>query len=163
MVKQMESAGQDEPADFGILLGLAFGAFASQLRASLAQKGHDNLHRSFGYVARNLAAAGSLTLTELATRLGITTPGALKIVQSMEDAGHIERIADPDDARAKRLRLTKKGKTALETARTFHAAFESALVIKHGEKKVAALRAILTEIVAAYEETEETKLFLRPM
>lgn len=151
-----------EETDLGILLALAFASFATELRASLAAAGYDDLHRSFGYVARNLAET-PLTLTELAERLGITSPGALKIVQQMEDTGYLERIPDPDDARAKRLRLTRRGRAALTAARSFHARFERDLAERLGARKVQALRDVLADVVARHEAEGGAPVALRPM
>lgn len=151
-----------EQTDLGILLALAFAAFATELRASLAADGYEDLHRSFGYVARNLAEA-PLTLTELAERLGITSPGALKIVQQMEDAGYLERVPDPSDARAKRLRLTRRGRAALAAARSFHARFERDLVEHMGSRKVQALRDVLGDIIERHEAEGGVPVALRPM
>ena len=154
-------ASGDEP-DLGILLALAFSAFATELRASMAAAGYDDLHRSFGYVARNLAET-PLTLSELAQRLDITSPGALKIVQHMEDAGYLERVPDPADARAKHLRLTRRGRSALAAAREFHARFERELAERFGSKKLQALREVLGDMVARHESEGGAPVALRPM
>jgi DNA-binding MarR family transcriptional regulator len=162
MVKHIDVTQADRQGlDLGILFGLAFAAFSRELRASLEEDGW-KLHNSFGYVARNLAA-GPLSLTELAKRLDITGPGALKIVQSMEDAGHLERVPDANDARSKLLQLTKEGRSALQAARAFHQKFERELIKDHGEKKVAALRELLTDIVLEHEQREDSTLFVRPV
>ncbi len=136
--------------DLGILLALAYSAFATELRAFVKQAGYEDIHPSFGYVARNLDAS-PLTLTELAERLDITAPGALKIVQAMEDTGYLERRDDPNDARAKRLYLTKRGDTALATARSFHAQFEAKLAKRLSAADVKTLRTVLEDIVTTHE------------
>lgn len=133
-----------EPLDFGIVLALAYAGFVDEMRAGL----DDDLHRSFGYVARAVADA-PLTLGELAARLGMTPPGALKIVDEMEASGHLERTPDPRDARVKRLRLTAKGKSALAAARRFHAQFEARLAKRVGKAKAAACREVLEAIIEA--------------
>src|SRR5262249_9464640 len=105
-------------------------------------------------------------LTELAARLGITSPGALKIVQEMEATGYLERIADPTDARAKRHRLTKRGRAALAAARAIHRQFETELAKQIGEKKVKALREALVGALLDWvtrNETEKQPLAIRPM
>ena len=134
------------PRDFGIVLALAYSAFVDEMRADLAASGHDNLHRSFGYVARVLGE-GSLTLRELAERLAISSPGALKIVNEMEREGHLERLADEADGRAKQLRLTRRGKTALAAAREFHDRFEARLVARVGARKAVHCREVLEAII----------------
>jgi DNA-binding MarR family transcriptional regulator len=157
---QAEPLG-DQRADFGILLGLAFNAFATQLREHLEEEGFAPLPKSFGYVARNIAET-PLTLTELAARLAITSPGALKIVQEMESTGYLERVADAHDARAKRHRLTKRGQEALAAARAFHRKFEVDLARRVGASKVDALRQALLYVVE-HHEAEGSLLAIRPM
>lgn len=112
--------------DFGILLGLAYGAFVDEMRAELAQKGFDDLGRSYGYVFRVLGD-GDRSLSELAALLGMTLPGAGKIVDEMEARGYLERRPDRSDRRVKRLRLSSRGRAALRAARAFHRRFERRL------------------------------------
>jgi DNA-binding MarR family transcriptional regulator len=132
--------------DLGVLLALAYTAFVEEMRAELAAAGFAELHRSFGYVARALAE-GPLTLAELAARLQISSPGALKIVDEMEAAGQLERRPDPADGRARRLWLTPRGEVALAAARRFHARFEARLGKRVGARQAAACRRVLESIV----------------
>jgi DNA-binding MarR family transcriptional regulator len=149
------------PPDFGILLALAFTGFVDQLRASLAAAGFDDLNRSFGYVARALAAE-PLSLRQLAARLGITSQGALKIVDDMASRGYLARAPDPEDRRSSRLRLTERGEKALAAARAFHRRYEAGLVRRMGRRRAAALRSALTELVALHERSG-TPIALRPL
>src|SRR5262244_2977921 len=134
--------------DFGILLALAYSAFVDEMRAELAAGGHADLHRSFGYVARALDERPH-TLRDLAERLAISPPGALKIVDEMAASGHLERVDDPDDRRVVRLRLTARGRAALAAARRFHARFEERLAARVGPRRAATCRAVLESIVEA--------------
>jgi DNA-binding MarR family transcriptional regulator len=147
--------------DLGILLALAYASFVEELRADLERAGYDDLHRSFGYVARALAA-GPLTLRDLADRLGITSQGALKIVDDLEAAGYVERSPDPRDARAKLLSLAKRGRSALAAARAFHARFEGELAKRIGKKNVEAGRRMLAAMVGEAERAGRAPA-LRPM
>ena len=54
--------------------------------------------------------------TPLAQRLGHTTGGMTKILDRLENAGLVERRADPEDARATRVALTERGLTTFERA-----------------------------------------------
>src|SRR5689334_10285567 len=136
--------------DFGVLLARAYVAFVEEMRTELAEAGYANLHPSFGYVARALAEGG-LTLRQLADRLQLTPQGALKIVDALEADGYLRRSADASDGRAKQLRLTKRGESALAAARLFHARFEQALSRRAGREQTAALRLVLEDIVEARE------------
>ena len=150
-----------EKEDLGVLLALAYATFVDELRAELARAGYADIHRSFGYVARALAEQ-PLNLRDLAARLGLTSQGALKIVDEMEVTGYVVRRPDPDDARAKRLYLSKRGEAALAAARRFHKRVEATLRTRIGAKGVDAARAMLDEIVAESERAGRTAV-LRPV
>jgi DNA-binding MarR family transcriptional regulator len=135
-----------ERADLGIVMALAYAAFVDELRADLARAGYEDLNRAFGYVARALAD-GPMMLKDLGQRLGMTSQGAIKIIDDMERAGYVERAADPEDGRAKRLRLTRRGRAALSAARRFHAEFEKRLATRVGHRAVTTLRDVLESIV----------------
>ena len=128
--------------DLGVLLTLATGTFKDRLHAHLAASGYDDLGPSFGFVFRSLADR-PLSLAELATRLGISSQGALKIVAEMEERGYVERRDDEVDRRIRRLLLTTRGRAALREARRFHARVERDLVTMLGTTKVAGARAVL--------------------
>src|SRR5690349_20220991 len=125
--------------DLGILMGLAYQSFTTELRAALAQKGFADLGGAYGYVFRALAEE-ELSQRELAGRLGITDQGMAKILGEMVERGYVQRRADAEDARIKRLRLDKRGREALAAARRFHAAFEQRLCRETGAASVRTLR-----------------------
>lgn len=140
-----------EPLDFGVLLNVAFVAFKDALDADLAEAGFDDIGTSFGYVFRLLAEA-PCNLSELASQLGMSSPGALKVVDDMVARGYVSRIADVGDRRVKRLELTKRGRAALVRARSFHEKYEQALAQRVGERHVSATRKVLEAIASADAE-----------
>ena len=146
--------------DFGILLGLAYQGFVAQLRAHLASRGFPDLGPTVGYVLRAIADE-PLNQRQLSRRLGITDQGAMKIVDDMERRGFLVRVADPDDARARRLELGPHGKALLRAARRFHASFERRLAAELGTS-VATTRRVLEHIVAR-APGDAAKGRLRPM
>jgi DNA-binding MarR family transcriptional regulator len=105
---------------------------------------------------------GPMCGSELAERLEITSPGALKIVDEMQDTGYLERVADAEDGRAKRLRLTQKGKAALAQARRFHRRFERGLASGLGARRAGMCRAVL-EVIVERRELSGTPTALRPV
>ena len=141
--------------DIGILLGLAYGAFVAEMHADLAARGFDDLGRSYGYVFRVLAD-GDRSLSELAGLLGMTLPGAGKIVDEMVERGYVERHADRSDRRVKRLRLSSRGRAALKAARAFHRRFERRLA------DGPALRAAL-ECIAGDTNVGPAPRYVRPL
>ncbi|HEX5684532.1 MAG TPA: MarR family winged helix-turn-helix transcriptional regulator [Ideonella sp.] len=143
----------DEPLDFGVLLNVSFGAFKLQLHRHLAEAGFGDLGPSFGYVFRLLLARPA-SLRDVADRLGISSPGALKVVDDMVAKGYVERRDDPSDRRVKLLLLTSRGQRAVEEARRFHAMFERGLAERLGARQVAAARAVLEQVVAHLSDAE---------
>jgi len=140
-----------EPLDFGVLLNVAYVAFKDALDADLAGAGFEDIGTSFGYVFRLLAQA-PCNLSELALQLGMSSPGALKVVDDMVAKGYVSRIADTDDRRVKRLELTARGHAALARARSFHERYEQALVQRVGERQVSATRKLLVAMAASHAE-----------
>ena len=132
--------------DFGVLLNLAFGALKQEMQSHMAEAGFGDLGPSFGYVFR-LLDQDSPSLAELATRLGITPQGTLKIVAEMVDKGYIDRTDDGADRRIRRLTLSARGKRALAEARRFHGMFERDLGSRLGPRRVATARAVLEAII----------------
>lgn len=145
----------DDPIDFGILLGLAFRAFVDEMHADLAARGFDDLGRSYGYVFRMLGD-GDRSLSELAALLGMTLPGAGKIVDEMERRGYVERRPDQVDRRVKHIALSRRGRDALAAARAFHRRFEERL------SDSARLRRGL-EGLAGRTTAESVPVYLRPL
>jgi DNA-binding MarR family transcriptional regulator len=78
----------------------------------------------------------------------------LKIVQEMEARGYVEREPDPDDGRANRVALAKRGRAALATARRFHASFERQLGETLGSAETARFRALLERLVSEGDYAE---------
>lgn len=140
-----------EPLDFGVLLNVAFVAFKDALDADLAAAGFDDIGTSFGYVFRLLAGA-PCNLSELAAQLGMSSPGALKVVDDMVAKGYVSRSADADDRRVKRLELTDRGRAVLGRARSFHEKYEQALTQRLGARQVAATRKVLEAMAASHGE-----------
>ena len=64
-----------------------------------------------GYaILRTLADQGALPMGRLARRCSMDPAAANRQVRALEDAGLVERIADPDDARLAIARLTTTGR-----------------------------------------------------
>jgi DNA-binding MarR family transcriptional regulator len=66
-----------------------------------------------------LAEGGSeVSVKELSDRLGLSLPGASRIVDALMRRGWLERREDPDDRRMKRIGITGEGRKALDRIET---------------------------------------------
>jgi DNA-binding MarR family transcriptional regulator len=69
-----------------------------------------------------LETLGSLRITELSAREGLTQPGMTTLINRLEDAGLAVREADPDDGRAVRVRITSVGIDRIREHRSWRSA-----------------------------------------
>ena len=118
---------------------------ADELHERLGKLGYDEIRPAHGCVFGNMQPHG-VRLTDIAERSRITKQSVGEIVSNLEQLGYVERIPDPEDKRAKLVRLTPRGKEAQDAARAIFADIEADLGERIGKKKVADLRAALEEL-----------------
>jgi DNA-binding MarR family transcriptional regulator len=68
--------------------------------------------------------ASGTRLTELASAAGLSLSAMAELVDGLEHLGYLERRADPDDGRAKLVRLTEQGWDAIREGRRLIASIE---------------------------------------
>jgi DNA-binding MarR family transcriptional regulator len=68
------------------------------------------------------------------------------LVDHLERNGYVERLDDPDDARAQRVRLTPRGRAFARAARGFSRTLESEWGQRIGHERVEQLRDILESL-----------------
>ncbi|WNM32004.1 MarR family transcriptional regulator [Streptomyces sp. Li-HN-5-11] len=66
---------------------------------------------------REIAEAGPSRPGALAQRLGVVAAHVTRQVTRLEEAGCAVRVPDPDDRRARRIRLTAPGRDAVDRLR----------------------------------------------
>ena len=118
---------------------------ADELHERLAELGYAEIRPGHGCVFGNMRPHG-VRLTDIAERARITKQSVGEIVTDLEQLGYVERIPDPDDKRAKLVRLTKRGQLVQQAAWEIFADIEAEWAARIGKKKVAALRAALEEL-----------------
>jgi DNA-binding MarR family transcriptional regulator len=91
--------------------------------------GDPKLSEGYGLMSL-IGAAGSITTTEVAARLGIAVTTASDRIRRLEDKGFAERRPNPADGRSHLVSLTNEGRAALES--TFPA-WREAVVQLEGE------------------------------
>ena len=69
----------------------------------------DLVPREYGVLYALSSAPEGLRITDLGADVLLTQPGMSRLVARLETRGLVQRVADPEDARASRIRLTAAG------------------------------------------------------
>lgn len=129
------------------LLEMASEAMFVEFREELIEAGYGDVRPTHGCVFRFVREDG-LRLTELAQMAGMTKQSIGEIVDDLAGLGYLERFPDPDDKRAKLIRLTAKGEKAQSVGFGLFAKLEQRWGERYGVERIAAARALLEEIAA---------------
>src|ERR1700728_792205 len=130
------------------LLHVAADQFAEEFTDKLAAVGLGDLRPGHGCVFGNIDPEGGTRLTELAERANMTKQSVGEFASDLEKLGYLERVPDPNDGRAKIIRLTDQGRRAYWIGRQLIDELEQEWDERYGEERIAALRGGL-EVVTA--------------
>jgi DNA-binding MarR family transcriptional regulator len=103
--------------------------------------------------ARNLLLVDrtGTRLSELARRAGITKQRMMQVVDELQSMGYLRRAPDPQDARAKAVRLTAKGLRQRAEARRALLAVEARARRRLGGRRYEQFSAMLEELFSEEE------------
>jgi DNA-binding MarR family transcriptional regulator len=139
-------AEPERPGEIMLLLQRALrdveGRFLERLRAA----GFEEARPSWLLVMRNLKPEGSRT-TDIARRAGLTKQAIGLIVDDMEAHGVVERVADPDDRRAKLVRQPARQRPRNERVRAVLAELDREHEDAMGKREYRQLRELLRTFV----------------
>jgi DNA-binding MarR family transcriptional regulator len=91
-------------------------------------------------------------LTELARRAGVTKQAMMIVVDDLEVRGLVRRTPDPEDGRAKVVRLTARGRTFAAECRRAVAAVEARTRRTLGGRRYEGLREALDLLLESDDE-----------
>ncbi|MBR0681832.1 winged helix DNA-binding protein [Roseomonas eburnea] len=134
----------------GALLRLPHDALQREIYGSLAARGFPEIRPAHSAVFRHIGLHGS-RLTTLAERAGMTKQSMAYLVDGLAAAGHVTSTPDPDDGRARIVRLTPKGERVLAELLALSAEAEARVAARIGDRRAARLRRYLEQWVAALE------------
>jgi DNA-binding MarR family transcriptional regulator len=143
----MSAPSEPVQADLSLAALFAGWALADEVQRRLATDGFDDLRFADGFVFQHLVA-GPVTVGVLAERLGVTQQAASKSAADLARRGYVVRRPDPDDARARLVALSPRGRQAIEAARRHRAALAAELADRHGPRRTEAARRLLLDVVA---------------
>lgn len=108
-----------------------------------------DLRRAHGVVFESIDPGGS-RVVDMAQRARMTKQGMGQLVAAVEAMGYVERRPDPDDARAKLVVLTPKGRRAAGAGIAALAGLEDAWREQLGERRFRDLRRSLVDLCAEF-------------
>jgi len=128
----------------GALLRLAHQSLMEQHTRWLAESEYSDLQPAHSAAIQPLwEAPEGERITTLAKTARITKQSMSALVDHLEKRGYVERVEDPDDARATRVRLTARGRAFGRAIRGFGRDLEAQLAAKIGAEHVEQLKQIL--------------------
>jgi DNA-binding MarR family transcriptional regulator len=129
------------------LLDAGFDAFVGALHERIAETPYADIRPVHGCVFGTIEPDGS-RLTDLAERANMTKQSVSEVASDLEKRGYLERVPDPDDGRAKIIRLTERGRAAQTLGRAIIDDIEAEWAERYGAERMAALREVLELITA---------------
>jgi DNA-binding MarR family transcriptional regulator len=136
------------------LLLAAHRALAAELVVELEERGWPDLRASQAALVLNVDRRFGTRLTELARRAGVTKQAMMVVVDDLEVRGLVRRTPDPEDGRAKVVRLTARGRTFAAECRRAVAAVEARAKRMLGGRRYDVLRETLDILLEAEDEEE---------
>lgn len=142
------TSAREREENLAILLREPFRRMTDLLYERLAERGLGDFGVAHGTVFQYVDDAGT-QVAELARRARVTKQSMAALVAHLEDRGYVERIPDPDDGRARLVRVTPRGLEVFAVVREFVAELDARLRRRLGARRLRALRALLVELDAA--------------
>jgi DNA-binding MarR family transcriptional regulator len=117
------------------LLAEVKGAISDELYERLHRKGYGDIRPAHGCVFGYIERVGGARLTALADRSGLTKQAVGEAVGDLERLGYVERVPDPDDRRAKIIRLSRRGGEAAAVAEEIFVDIERRFADEVGDER----------------------------
>jgi DNA-binding MarR family transcriptional regulator len=152
--KDDADSAPDRHATLGALLRHPYERMYRWLYAELASHGFPEVRPGFSVVLRNLTPRGE-RVSDLAVRAAMTKQSMAYLVEQMAGVGLVHVTPDETDRRAKLVRLTPRGEEVVSVGVRLATEYERRLGEAVGEKKMAQLRKLLTELYEHLEDAPE--------
>ena len=134
--------------DLGRLLLESHRALAAEMVALLAERGYPDIRAGHAAVFLHIDRRSGTRLTELARRARMTKQGMMLVVDDLEGHGYVRRVPDPEDGRAKVVRLTAHGRRCAAESRRVAQTLETQTRRLLGDRMYETLREALEELAA---------------
>jgi DNA-binding MarR family transcriptional regulator len=133
------------PPLIGALLRMPWEVVRQRMLERLHERGFDDLDMPHLNVLQYPGPDG-VRPSELAARLRVSKQALNYLLGQLERLGYLERLADEQDLRSRRIFLTRRGHKALRAIRDAVAEVETEWAELLGARRFAQLRALLVEL-----------------
>jgi DNA-binding MarR family transcriptional regulator len=130
-----------------LLTGVKLAAI-EKLRGRIADAGHPEIREGHGCVFGFIDLDKGSRLTDLAATAGLTKQAVGEAVTELERLCYVTRVPDPQDGRAKIIKLTDRGLDAVIKGRRIFAEIEREWAEQIGPELMASFREAATRIAA---------------
>ena len=142
-----DTATSVDDLDLTLLSLFAGWAWADEVQRRLADAGFADLRFGDGVIFQQLVE-NDLTVTDLAERMQVSQQAASKAVADLRRRGWLRQQVDSQDARARRVGLTERGREAIEAGRRIRSELVAETAAVHGAKDLQATRRVLAGAIA---------------
>src|SRR5437867_6849035 len=129
-------------------------ALAAELGADLADRGFPDVRPGHAAVCLSGDRRSGSRLTDLAEHVRLTKQGMMAMIDDLEARGYVRRVPDPNDSRAKLVRLTARGRRAAAECRRAVQSVEQRTRRQLGDRRYDTLRETLEELAESELEAE---------
>ena len=133
------------PPLIGALLRTPWEAVRGRMLQRLHEQGHADLDMPHLAVFQYPGPDGARP-SELAARLGVSKQALNYLLGELERLGYLERRADSDDLRSRRIALTRRGEHAVRVIRDAVTEIEHEWRAKLGARRFAQLQGLLRDV-----------------
>lgn len=142
----------EEELLIGALLRIPYATVAEVTNQRLSDAGFGDVRVSHLAVLQPLwLQREGARLTDLAALAHMTKPSMGYLVNHLEAHGYVERIADPHDGRAQRVRITERGLEVTQLVREIASQIEMEWERLIGEERIGQLKELLRTLIDAIQ------------
>lgn len=138
----------DETRRLGRMFGDAYELWQRETYGGLEKAGFPHIRPAHSPVFRHIEETGSRVVT-LAAAAGMTKQSMAYLVNNLEESGYLEIGVDPEDGRARLVRMTESGSAARKFLEKQSSAFERRVAKAIGPERLGELRALIAAVLDA--------------